>query len=63
MEYNTCGAVSLLVNNFPAFYEVRIFITRDPFEKSVDWRQCAVMQREAVIVVPSCSGRDNVVVV
>jgi hypothetical protein len=29
-----------------------------PYEKSVDWRQCAaLMQREAVIVMPSCSGR------
>jgi hypothetical protein len=28
-----------------------------PFEKLVDWRQCAVvMQREAVTVMPSCSG-------
>jgi hypothetical protein len=30
---------------------------RWPFEKFVDWRQCAaVMQREAVTVMPSCSG-------
>jgi len=34
-----------------------------PFEKFVDWRQCvAVMHREAVTVMPSCSGGDNVVV-
>jgi hypothetical protein len=34
-----------------------------PFEKFVDWRQCtAVMQREAVTVMPSYSGRGNVVV-
>jgi hypothetical protein len=27
------------------------------FEKFMDWRQCAaVMQREAVTVMPSCSG-------
>jgi hypothetical protein len=33
---------------------------RGPFEKFVDWRQCAtVMQREAV---PNCSGGGNVVV-
>jgi hypothetical protein len=32
------------------------------FEKFVDWRQCpAVMQREAVTVMPSCSGEGNVV--
>jgi hypothetical protein len=34
-----------------------------PFEKFVDWRQIAtVMQREAVTVMPSCSGGVNVVV-
>jgi hypothetical protein len=28
---------------------------RGPFERFVDWRQCAaVMQREAVTVMPSC---------
>jgi hypothetical protein len=33
------------------------------FEKFVNWRQCAaVMQREAVTVMPSCSGGGNVVV-
>jgi hypothetical protein len=31
------------------------------FEKLVDWRQCAaVMQREAVTVMPCCSGGGNV---
>jgi len=31
--------------------------------KYVNWRQCAaVMQREEVTVMPSCSGGDNVVV-
>jgi hypothetical protein len=36
---------------------------RRPFERFVDWRQCtAVMQREAVTVMPSCSGGGNVVV-
>jgi hypothetical protein len=39
------------------------YIMRGPFEKFVDWRQCAaVMQREAVTVIPSCSGGGNVVV-
>jgi hypothetical protein len=34
----------------------------DVFEKFVDWRQCAaVMQRDAVTVMPSCSGGGNVV--
>jgi hypothetical protein len=34
-----------------------------PFDKFMDWRQCAaVMQREAVIVMPSCSDAGNVVV-
>jgi hypothetical protein len=33
------------------------------FGEFVDWRQCtAVMQREAVTVMPSCSGGGNVVV-
>jgi hypothetical protein len=36
---------------------------RGPFEKIVDWWQCAaVMQREAVTVMASCSGGGNVVV-
>jgi hypothetical protein len=36
---------------------------RGPFEKFVDLRQCAaVLQREAVTVMPSCSGVGNVVV-
>jgi hypothetical protein len=36
---------------------------RGPFEKFVDWLQCsAVMQREEVIVMPSCCGGGNVVV-
>jgi hypothetical protein len=36
---------------------------REPFAKFVDWRQCAaVMRREAVTVMPSCSGGVNVVV-
>jgi hypothetical protein len=37
---------------------------RGPFEKFVEWRQCAaVMQRQAVTVMLSCSGEGNVVVV
>jgi hypothetical protein len=36
---------------------------RGPFEKLVDWRQCAaVMQREAATVMPSFNGEGNVVV-
>jgi hypothetical protein len=36
---------------------------RRSYEKFVDCRQCAtVMQREAVTVMPSCSGVSNVVV-
>jgi hypothetical protein len=36
---------------------------RGPFEKFMDWRQCAaVMQREAVTVTPSCSCGGNVLV-
>jgi hypothetical protein len=36
-------------------------ILRGTFEKFVDWRQhAAVMQREAVTVMSSCSGGSNV---
>jgi hypothetical protein len=36
---------------------------RGTFERSVDWQQCAaVMQREAVTVMPSFNGGGNVVV-
>jgi hypothetical protein len=48
-----------------ANYSTIIFgvIIRGPFKTFVDWRQCAaVMQREAVTVMPSCSGGSNVVV-
>jgi hypothetical protein len=35
---------------------------RGPFEKFVDWRQCAaVIQREVMTVMPSCSGGGNVI--
>jgi hypothetical protein len=37
---------------------------RGPSVKFEDWRQCAaVMQREAVTVMPSCIGGGNVAVV
>jgi hypothetical protein len=36
---------------------------RGPFENFVDWRQCAAaIQREAVTLMPSCSGGDEVIV-
>jgi len=36
---------------------------RGPFAKFVDWRQCAaIMQRQTVTVMPTCSGGGNVVV-
>jgi hypothetical protein len=42
---------------------VEVRNTRGPFEKFVNWWQCsAVMQMEAVTVMPSCSGGGNVVV-
>jgi hypothetical protein len=38
-------------------------IIRGPFEKFMDWRQCAaVMKREVVTVMPSCSGEGIIVV-
>jgi hypothetical protein len=40
----------------------RVFL-REPFEKFVDWRQCAaVLQKEIVTVMPSRSGGGDVVV-
>jgi len=34
-----------------------------PFERFIDWQQCtAVMQREVVTVMPSCSGGGNIAV-
>jgi hypothetical protein len=53
---------SLPCHQSDSFHPWTVYI-RGPFEKSVDWRQCAaVMQREAVTVMPSCSGGGNVVV-
>jgi hypothetical protein len=41
---------------------VQVYV-RGAFEKFVDWRQCAaLMKKEAVVVIPSCSGGGNVVV-
>jgi hypothetical protein len=38
-------------------------ILRGQFENFVDWRQCvAVMQREEVTVMASCSGGSNIAV-
>jgi hypothetical protein len=38
-------------------------VIRRPFEKFVDWRQCAtVMQKEAVTLTRSCGCGVNVVV-
>jgi hypothetical protein len=54
--YLSTGTTLLLVELINSY-------VRGPFEKFVDWRQCAaVMRREAVTVMPSCSGGDNVVV-
>jgi hypothetical protein len=49
--------IKMLKNN-PKYTYMRV-----PFEKFVDWRQCAaLMQRHAVTIMPSCSGGGNVVV-
>jgi hypothetical protein len=48
---------------FTEVRETTIYI-RGPFKKLADWRQCAaVMQREAVNIMPSCSGGGNVILV
>jgi len=45
-------------------YFRKVHVVRGPFEKLVDWKECAsVMQRGAVTVMSSCSGGGNVVVV
>jgi hypothetical protein len=58
--------ISPLRNIWPAYLIILYFITliiRGLFERFVDWRQyAAVMQREAVTVMPSCSGESSVVV-
>jgi len=42
---------------------IQFYYIQGPFKKFVDWWQCAaVMQREAVTVMPSCSGGGNIVV-
>jgi hypothetical protein len=50
-------------SHLKAFTLERAEVIRGPFEKFVDWWQCAaVMQREAVTVMPNCSGGVDVVV-
>jgi hypothetical protein len=52
--------MQLLQKHVSTIFIVRV---RGPFEKFVDWWQCAaVMQREAVTVMASCSGGVNAVV-
>jgi hypothetical protein len=59
MIFLTTGTIRLTlnsINNSLPIYEGRL-------QKFVDWRQCAaVMQREALTVMPSCSGGGSVVV-
>jgi hypothetical protein len=44
------------------YTDIYVYVGR-PFEKFVDWWQCAaVLQREAVTVMTICSGGGNVVV-
>jgi hypothetical protein len=43
-------------------YPATLIMLRGPFEKYVDWQRAALMQREAVTVMPSCSGGGTVVV-
>jgi hypothetical protein len=59
-----CGITSYTYLIPPAIQKQEfVRFIRGPYEKFVDWRQCAaVMQEEAVIVMPSCSDGSNVVV-
>jgi hypothetical protein len=56
-----------VAHSFTDFSILKFFVTefiiRGPFEKCVNGQQCAaVTQREAVTVLPSCSGGGNIVV-
>jgi hypothetical protein len=54
-----CSCISRVVHLRAIF----TMVTTKALAKFVDWRQCAaVMQREAVTLMPSCSGGGNVVV-
>jgi hypothetical protein len=60
-EYTSLQSQMAVVQNFQVMYGK--FNIWGPFEKFVGWQQCAaVMQREVVTVMPSCSGGSNVVV-
>jgi hypothetical protein len=55
----------ILYNTSVMYQRIQVYNEpiRGPFEKFVDWWQCAaVMQREAVTVVLSCSGGGKAVV-
>jgi hypothetical protein len=56
IRMHCCFCVKLLLSRYFSYL-------RGPFEKLVDWRQCAaVVQREAVTVMPSCWWWGDVVV-
>jgi hypothetical protein len=45
-----------------SYHIISYIISCGPFEKFVDWWRCAaVMQREAVTIIPRISGGGNVV--
>jgi len=56
--------LALLKTHENKYYHMYVHThTRGPFERFVDWRQCAVvMQTDVVTVMTSCSGGGNVVV-
>jgi hypothetical protein len=68
--HNTCTRVKtrrcnarIIYASYNAHTDIKINYIRGRFEKFVDWRQCAaVMQREAVTVMPSYSGGGKEVV-
>jgi hypothetical protein len=52
----------VLCNQNDHIINLNTFVLRGSFEKFVDWQQCAaVMQWEAVTLMPSCNGGGNVV--
>jgi hypothetical protein len=61
--FNDTVSTADVIQRLCIFPSVHHYYIRGRFEKFVDWRQrAAVMQTEALTVMPSCSGGGNVTV-
>jgi hypothetical protein len=57
------SVITILLFILVNYEQISLLYIRGPFERFVDWWQCAtVMQREVVTVMPICSGGGDVVV-